>query len=297
MSEAAGVLQPRHGGQQPSAGLERGRRNARCRRQRHRCRDCDAVRADRGRADDGRHHRRRHGAYPHFRRQPSLHRRPKHRAAGGPPRHLHVEAGLGARRVRHGRRRKPERPEGGGNAGLAEGLVRNAAPVRHHEPGGRDAARDQARLARLCGDALSARMHQRQRGGYVEGQGDLGDLSAEGRAAEARRARRAIGICGNAHLHFAAWRSGAVSGTARRYPGRLHEGAWRLHRARGSCDLQDRRAPADPRRLSRLANSGTAAARGIRRAHRADAQHSRRLRYRAASASAPRRRCITSPKC
>ncbi len=30
------------------------------------------------------------------RRQPSLHRRPKHRAAGGPPRHLHIEAGLGA---------------------------------------------------------------------------------------------------------------------------------------------------------------------------------------------------------
>ena len=34
---------------------------------------------------------------------------------------------------------------------------------------------------------------------------------------------------------------------------------------------------ADPRRLSRLANSGAAAARGFRRAHRADAQHSRRL--------------------
>ena len=41
--------------------------------------------------------------------------------------------------------------------------------------------------------------------------------------------------------------------------------------------LQDRRAPADPRRLSRLGNSGPAAARGLRRAHRADAEHSRRL--------------------
>ena len=41
-----------------------------------------------------------------------------------------------------------------------------------------DAARDQARRARLCGDALSARMHQRQRGRNAEGQGDLGDLSA-----------------------------------------------------------------------------------------------------------------------
>ena len=52
--------------------------------------------------------------------------------------------------------------------------------VRHHEPCRRDAAGDQARLARLCGDALSARMHRRRRGGDAEGQGDLGDLSAEG---------------------------------------------------------------------------------------------------------------------
>ena len=40
----------------------------------------------------------------------------------------------------------------------------------------------------------------------------------------------------------AAWRGGAVSRPARRHPGRLHEGAWRLHRARGSHHLQDRRA-------------------------------------------------------
>ena len=46
--------------------------------------------------------------------------------------------------------------------------------------------------------------------------------------------------------------------------------------------LQDGRAPADPGRLSRLANSGSAAARRIRRAHHADAQHSRRLRHRKA---------------
>ena len=114
----------------------------------------------------------------------------------------------------------------------------------------------------------------------LQGQGDLGDLSAEGRAAEGRRARGAIGICGDADVHFAAWRSGAVSRTARRHPRRLHESAWRLHHPRGSHQLQDDRAPADPRRLSRLANSGAAAARGLRRAHRADAQHSRRLRYR-----------------
>ena len=65
-------------------------------------------------------------------------------------------------------------------------------------PRRRHAARDQARLARLCGDALSARMHHRQRRGDAEGQGDLGDLSAERRAAEGRRARGAVGICGDA---------------------------------------------------------------------------------------------------
>ena len=149
--------------------------------------------------------------------------------------------------------------------------------IRHHVARRRHAARDQTCRARLCRDALPARMHFRQRPGDAEGQGDLGDLSAQGDAAENRRARGAVGICGDAALHFAAWRSGAVSRAARRHSRRLHEEERRLHRPRGSGDLQDRRAPADPRRLSRLGNSGAAAARGLRRAHRADAQHSRRL--------------------
>ena len=51
---------------------------------------------------------------------------------------------------------KISRPEGRRNARLAERLVRDAAPVRHHEPRRRHAARDQARRARLRGDALSA---------------------------------------------------------------------------------------------------------------------------------------------
>ena len=96
MSEAAGVFQPRHGGQQPSAGIERRRRNACRRRQRHRCGDRDAVHPDGGRADDGRHHRRRHGAYQAGRRQPPFHRWPERRAIGGSSRHLRLEAGLGA---------------------------------------------------------------------------------------------------------------------------------------------------------------------------------------------------------
>ena len=51
------------------------------------------------------------------------------------------------------------------------------------------------------GYAATPYLHEcisRQRRGDAEGQGDLGDLSAERDAAEARRARGAVGICGNA---------------------------------------------------------------------------------------------------
>jgi gamma-glutamyltranspeptidase / glutathione hydrolase len=44
----------------------------------------------------------------------------------------------------------------GPKAGLAEGLVRDAAAVRHHAACRRDAARDQVCIAWLCGDAVSA---------------------------------------------------------------------------------------------------------------------------------------------
>jgi gamma-glutamyltranspeptidase / glutathione hydrolase len=43
------------------------------------------------------------GAYPHFRRQPSLHRRPELGAARSQARHLQIEAGLRARCVRYRR--------------------------------------------------------------------------------------------------------------------------------------------------------------------------------------------------
>ena len=52
----------------------------------------------------------------------------------------------------------------------------------------------------------------------------------DGNAAESRRARGAVGICGDAALHFAAWRSGVVSRAARRHSRRLHEEERRLHR-------------------------------------------------------------------
>ena len=46
--------------------------------------------------------------------------------------------------------------------GSLESLVRDAAAVRHHEPRRRHAAGDPACLARLPGDAVSARMHHRR---------------------------------------------------------------------------------------------------------------------------------------
>ena len=112
----------------------------------------------------------------------------------------------------------------------------------------------------------------------LQGQADLGDLSAQGRAAEGRRARGAGGICGDAAAIFRSTaRTRCISGP-------LGDILVDYMKANGGFiaredldDLQDRRAPADPRRLSRLGNSGPAAAGCIRRAHRADAQHPRGL--------------------
>ena len=70
LREAAGLRVARHGRDQPSARLRRRGRDAGGRRQRHRRRHRGAVHAHRGRADDGRHLRRRHGAYPPGRRPP-----------------------------------------------------------------------------------------------------------------------------------------------------------------------------------------------------------------------------------
>src|SRR5450759_2261437 len=59
--------------------------------------------------------------------------------------------------------------EGGGCARRAQGLVRNPAQIRDHESGRRHATGDQACVARLCGDALSARMHRRRRARDAQG--------------------------------------------------------------------------------------------------------------------------------
>ena len=125
-------------------------------------------------------------------------------------------------------------------------------------------------------------MHPRRRGRNAEGQGDLGDLSAEGTPLQA--GERVVQSEYAETLTYISQHGDAALYTrsARRHPRRLHEGAWRLHHAPGPDLLQDRRARADPGRLSRLADPRAAAARRLRRAHRADAEYSGGLRYRGA---------------
>ena len=122
-------------------------------------------------------------------------------------------------------------------------------------------------------------MHRRRRGRDAEGQGDLSDLPSEWNAAERRRPRRASGIRADPCHHRTRRRDGALSRSAWRHSAGLHEDAWRFYHPRGSHIVQDRRARADPRRLSRLGNPRAPAARGLRRPHRADAEYSGGLRH------------------
>ena len=100
----------------------------------------------------------------------------------------------------------------------------------------------------------------------------------DGKAAEGRRARGAVGICGNADLHL-------PDGARRRcIDGPLGDILVDYMKQNGGFIAREdltryktvERQPirADYRGWEIL---GSAAARGIRRAHRADAQHSRRL--------------------
>ena len=96
-------------------------------------------------------------------------------------------------------------------------------------------------------------------------------------------------------LYCAAWRRRAVSRPARRRPGRLHEGAWRLHRPR-------RPQPTRPSSGSRSAPTIAAGKFWGRRRRRPPACTSRRCSTSSKamtsrhSASAPRRPSIISPK-
>ncbi len=155
LREAPGHGASRDGRHQSSARLRGGRRNPRRRRQCRRCGGRRAVRAHRGRADDGRPARRRHRAYPPARRAPHRDRGDEHRAARGPARHVPSALRSAARSSGGRRPREHDRPEGDGDARQSRRLVRGARALRHAAARGGDGAGDPARGGRVPHHRLS----------------------------------------------------------------------------------------------------------------------------------------------
>ena len=232
LREAAGDRHARHGGHQPSARLGGRRRDAGRRRQRDRCCDRRFVRADRGRADDGRHPRRRHGAYPPGRRTPCGDRQPEHGAARHRPDHLHARS---QRCTRHDGRDRPQerrRPDRGRRARQPEGLVRGTRPLRHLPAGRCDGAGNPPRLARLPRHALPARMRHGLRRRHGARCRDHEAVSARRVADRCRHAAGYQRLCRNAAQHRARRPGSAVHRRARHDLRRTHGEVRRLSHAR-----------------------------------------------------------------
>ncbi len=83
-------------------------------------------------------------------------------------------------------------PKSVGAPGSLKAWCETLRTLRHHEPCRCHAAGDQARRARLRGDAVPARVHHRLRRRHAEGQADREDLPAGRQAARRRRARGAV---------------------------------------------------------------------------------------------------------
>ena len=223
----------RHGGHQPSARLRRRRGDAGRRRQRDRCRDRRVLHADRGRADDGRHPRRRHGAYPPGRRPPRGDRQPEHGAARHRPDDLHARSRTPrpARWTRSAARTPSARPSVA-VARQPEGLVRGAGALRHVLAGRCDGAGDPPCLARLPRHPLSARMRRGLRRRHGARRGDRHAVSARWRADRGRHAAGHRRLCRDAAQHRARRAGPAVHRRARRALRRAHGEDRRLHHAR-----------------------------------------------------------------
>ncbi len=111
-----------------------GSRNAGRRRQRDRRRNRRVLHPDRGRADDGRHPGRRHGAYPPRRRHPHDDRQPEHCTRRYRPDDLHARPQRRPRHDGHDRPQERRRPDRRRGARQSEGLVRGAAIVSAPSP-------------------------------------------------------------------------------------------------------------------------------------------------------------------
>ena len=105
-------------------------------------------------------------------------------------------------------------------------------------------------------------------------------LIPDGDPLQARRAPGAARLREGARLDCPAGRERAAWRAAGRSRRRVHGKVGRLRRPRRPHRLSRRRAQADPRPVSRLGDRRAAAARRLGRAHRADAEHPRRLRHR-----------------
>ena len=239
----------RHGRHQPSAGLGGRRRDAGRRRQRDRRRDRRAVHADRGRADDGRHPRRRHGAYPPGRRPPRRDRQPEHGAARHRPDDLPPDPNAAPGTMDTIGRENAVGPTSVASPGQPEGLVRGAGALRHLLAGRRDGAGDPPRLARLPRHALSARMRHRLRRRHGARSGDREALSA------GRRADRGRHAAGHRRL-----RRDAAQHRARRARTLLYAGALGAHYADHMATVRRLHHARRPDRLSHRSSARRCAA-------------------------------------
>ena len=273
LREAAGFGQPRHGGQQPSAGLRGRRRDAGRRRQRHRRGRGHPVLPDRGGADDDRHRRRRHRAYPHARWGAPDHRCDEHGAHGWPARHVQAGAQWRAGELRDHRPRKCRRRAVDRRRRLGHRLVRDAAPLGHDEPGRRDATGDPPRQPRFSRDPLPARVHHRRRAGPCVAERDFGDAAARWQPAEGRHPAGPGRLRRDPAPDRQGWRRRPAWRAHRRCGGSLRPGQWRRAVARGFRHVQIQGARADPRLLSRLGDHRPAPTGGLRRAHDPDVEH------------------------
>ncbi len=271
--EAAGTRGARHGGDQPPAGLGGGGGNPRCRRQRGGRRHRRAVRAHRGRADDGRHPRRRALSSAPARRAACRARQPEPGAARHRPRDLHARPRCVA--GNHGRDRAAERNRADRRRLGREPrrLVRDAGSLRHQRSGRGHGAGDPPRRARLSGHPVPRRLHRRLRGRSGPRCGDRPAVPARRAAARRRRAAGHDRLCGDVAADRARRSGRALRRRAGAAVYRSHPAPRRPSGDGGSDRIPHPGKAAGARHLSGVRDRRPAAALLGAAAHRPDAEH------------------------
>ena len=257
--EATRARRPRHGGDQPPAGLGGGGRDAGRRRQRRRRGDGRAVRAHRRRADDGGNLRRRPRPDPSGRPPAHGDRRLHDRTGRGPSRHLPSRLRLVARLHGSRRSREQRRREIGRRARQPGGLVPDAGPLRHRRPRHRDGPGHPSRRARLPRHRLPRRVPH---GGLARPRpvpGQRARVPAQRHAATPGRSAGAGRLRGDPARDRGRGTVAALRRRARPPSRRVHGAGRRPDHARRSRQVPDGRTRAGPR--ERIAASRSWAAR------------------------------------